>query len=43
MFVLFAVICVFGATWLMPAAVRTPEGVKTVRVQFNSDEEWIER
>ncbi len=34
---------VFDATWPITLELRTPEGLKSVRVRFPSDEEWIER
>jgi hypothetical protein len=34
---------VFDAARPIALQLRTPEGVKTVRVRFPSDEEWIER
>jgi len=36
-------ICVFDATRPVAINLRTPAGVKTVRVRFPSDEEWMER
>src|SRR5690349_18445976 len=34
---------VFDASRPIAINLRTPEGLKTVRVRFPSDEEWIER
>ena len=34
---------VFDASRPIAINLRTPEGVKTVRVRFPSDDEWIER
>ena len=33
----------FDATRPISINLRTPEGVKTVRVRFPTDEEWIDR
>ncbi len=35
--------CVFDATRPVALQLRTPEGVKTIRVRFPSDDEWIDR
>ena len=35
--------CVFDATRPVTMQLRTPTGVKTVRVRFPTDEEWTER
>ena len=35
--------CVFDAARPVAMNLRTPAGVKTVRVRFPTDEEWIER
>lgn len=35
--------CVFDATRPVAMQLRGPDGVKTVRVRFPSDDEWVER
>ncbi len=36
-------VCLFDAARPVALQLRTPEGIKTVRVRFPSDDEWIER